>query len=116
MAEEQGSATAEQNSKQGYIELGGNIELRGFSELDGSTMIVIKKIVGSYARKMSDTVNKFEKLILTMKKVHEREKSEKYELHAKMIANGNVTASEVTERNLFFAVDSALKKVMRDQS
>ena len=61
---------------------------------------------------MSDTLEKFEKLSLTLKKVHEREKSEKYDVHAKMIFNGKVTASEITDRNIFFAVDSVLKKLL----
>ena len=36
------------------MELGGNIELVGFNELDSSELIVLKKIIGSCARKLSD--------------------------------------------------------------
>ncbi len=93
------------------IELGGNIELSGFRDMDGASMIVLKKIIGNYARKFSDSCENFERLSVVMKKVHEREKSEKYEIHVRLLDNGDSHASEVTDFNLFFAIDSALKKV-----
>jgi len=107
---------AEEQNEEKPIQLGGSIELRGFSDIDRADMTVLKKIVGNYARKMSDTAVKFENLSLSMKRVHEREKSEKYELHAKLVANGKVTASEITDRNLFFAVDAVLKKLLTSLS
>lgn len=96
------------------IELGGNIELVGFKEvIDGATMIVLKKIVGNYVRKFSEISKTFEKLTLTLKEVHtsQDEKSRKFELHARVLNGGKPITSEVTDKNLFFAVDSALKKV-----
>lgn len=90
------------------LQLGGNIELSGFSGLDGGTMIVLKKIVGNYARKMSEKASKFERLGLTMKTVHDNQ----FEMHAKLLDKGSAITSSVTERNLFVAVDSALKKIM----
>jgi len=93
------------------IELGGNIQLSGFRDVDGATMIVLKKIIGSYARKFSDTCEKFEKLSVTIKKVHERETSEKHEIHVKLLDNGKPYVSEMTDFNVFFAIDAALKKV-----
>ncbi len=93
------------------MQLGGNIQLTGFRDLDGSSMVILKKIVGNYVKKLSEQAEKFESLSLTMKPVHEKEKSEMYEIHAKLMDNGKPVVSEVTERNLFVAVDSALKKV-----
>lgn len=90
------------------LQLGGNIELSGFKGLDGGIMIVLKKIIGNYAKKMSDRSENFEKLSLTMKPVHEN----KYELHAKLIDNGKAHTSSVIDRNLFVAVDSSLKSIM----
>ena len=55
------------------LQLGGNIELSGFSNLDGGRMIVLKKIVGQYARRMTDKANNFEKLVVTMKTVHDNQ-------------------------------------------
>lgn len=96
------------------VELGGNIELKGFSELDGASMVVVKKIVGNYAKKFSEKCKKFEKLSVTLKKVHKREKSEKYELHAKVSDGGKDYNAEITDRNLFFVLDSVLKKVEKE--
>ncbi len=95
------------------LQLGGNIELSGFKECDYSVMLVLKKIIGNYARKMNDKSN-FEKLSLTMKTIHAKEKSEKYEIHAKLMDNGNPITGECTDRNLFIAIDSALKKIEKN--
>ena len=98
------------------MQLGGNIDLSGFREIDSASMIVLKKIVGNYAKRMSELSKNFEKLSLTMKPVHQTEKSEMYEIHAKLMDNGKLFVSEVTERNLFVAVDNALKKVINEIS
>lgn len=98
------------------MQLGGNIALSGFKDIDSASMVVLKKIVGNYARKMSEHSGKFESLHITMKPVHATEKSEKYEIHAKLIDNGKPFVSEVVERNLFVAVDNALKKIMKELS
>lgn len=98
------------------MQLGGNIALSGFKEIDGASMVVLKKIIGNYAKKMAEHSNKFEGLHITMKAVHKTEKSEKYEIYAKMVENGKPFVSEAVERNLFIAVDSALKKIMKELS
>src|SRR3989338_2380483 len=94
--------------------LGGNIQLTGFRKIDGSSMIVLKKIIGNHARRISEMAHKMENLHITLKPVHESEKSEKYEVHAKLLDNGKVYASESTDRNLFVAVDDVLKKVQSE--
>tara|TARA_Y100000031_G_C8159731_1_gene356356 strand:+ start:55 stop:423 length:369 start_codon:yes stop_codon:yes gene_type:complete len=93
------------------LKLGGNIILKGFKECEYSELIVIKKIVGNYARKFSDASTDFQNLSLVMKIIHQTPGSNKYEVHAKTQDKGTVYASEVTDRNLFFAIDSSLKKV-----
>ena len=92
------------------LQLGGNIELSGFSGIDRGMMVILKKIVGNYSRKLSDMSKNFERISLRMKTVHDN----KYELHAKLIDNGKAYASSCVERNLFVAVDSALKKIMHE--
>ena len=93
------------------IELGGNIELSGFKDIDSASMVIVKKMVGNYAKKMSDLVSSFERLHITVKAVHATEKSEKYEIHSRLINRGKPTVSEVTDRNLFVAIDDSLKKL-----
>ena len=58
------------------IKLGGSIELSGFSSLDGGQMIVLKKIVGNYARKMEEQCKNFEALKLHMKEIGDQKKFE----------------------------------------
>jgi len=93
------------------ISLGGNISLMGFRELDRPQMVVLKKIVGTYGKKLSEICKKFESLHLTLKTVHHIEKSQIFEIHAKCMDNGTPITSTETDRNLFVAVSSALQKV-----
>lgn len=99
-----------------FMQLGGNIELSGFSDVDGASMVVLKKIIGNYGRHFSEISGNFEKLSLAIKPVHEPGENKKFEVHGKLISNGKLLASEVTERNLFVAVDSALKKIVSQLS
>ena len=91
------------------IELGGNISLVGFKELDGGSMIILKKMVGNHARKISDLSGNFEGLTITMKKIGSG--NHKFEINARVIDNGKTYNSEVTDFNMFFTVDKALQKI-----
>ena len=93
---------------------GGNIQLTGFRNIDDSSMIVLKKIIGNYAKRIAELTKKLETLHITLKPVHQREKSEKYEVHAMIVDDGKVFASEITERNLLAAVDKVLKKIVNE--
>ena len=57
------------------MELGGNISLEGFDELEPGTLIVVKKMVGNYAKNIAEKTE-FEKLELTLKKEEEKYKIE----------------------------------------
>lgn len=96
------------------MHLRGNIQLSGFRDIDSSSMIVLKKIIGNHARRISELTKNAEYLRITLKPVHKREKSEKYELHAKVLDDGKVYASEVVDRNLPLAIDSVLKKLINE--
>jgi ribosome-associated translation inhibitor RaiA len=105
---------AEKMGGDSTISLGGQIELSGFSDLDPAQMIVVKKVIGNYARRFTELTTKFEKLAVTLKVIHEREKSEKYELHARLLDNGTQIVAEDTDRNLYFALGNLLKKVEKE--
>ena len=96
---------------EGTLELGGNIALTGFNEVDRGEMVVVKKIVGNYAKKFSEAYSDFQKLSLTMKSVHKTEGSQKYEMHSMLVLGGNQHTSETTDRNLFIALDTVLKGI-----
>lgn len=91
------------------LELGGNISLSGFSELEPATLIVVKKMVGNYTKKISERVQNFQNIHIDMKKVHEKS----HEIHVKVNADRLYNA-EVVDFNLFFALDKALSKVMHE--
>jgi len=98
------------------IELGGNITLSGFSDLDHMELTVAKKIIGRYAREMSDDNADFENLIVTLKDVHKTATNQKYEIHGKLMLGGKPLTSEVTDRNLFVALDSSMKKIIAESN
>ena len=93
------------------LQLGGNIELSGFEDVDRASMVVLKKIIGNYARKFSNSCADFQKLALAMKPVHITDGSQKFEVHGRLMDGSNTITSEVTERNLFVVIDNALKKL-----
>lgn len=91
------------------MELGGNIELAGFGDLDSSEMIVLKKVIGNYVRKFSDHFGPdYQKMSLHMKPIHG---NSKFEVMVKLVTKEHTYNSEVTENNLFVCVADALKKV-----
>ena len=92
------------------IELGGNIELLGFKDIEIQELIVLKKIIGSYARKFSDNIKDYEKLTVHLKQVGAKTSS-KYEVQTKLMIKGKPVNSDVTENNLFVAVAESLKKL-----
>lgn len=96
------------------LSLGGNISLTGFRELSNPEMIIIKKIAGNYAKKFGEICRGFGELHLTMKLVHERETSKLHEVHVKCMDNGTPRVAVSTDRNLFVALDSSLKKVLNE--
>lgn len=98
------------------LQLGGNIELTGFSEVDPATLVVVKKIVGNHAKRFASITEGFEKLHITLKTIHQQEESHKFELHAKVLASGKAYAAETTDINLFFTLDKVLKKVENEIS
>jgi hypothetical protein len=93
------------------MELGGNIELVGFNERDAGELIILKKVIGNYARKFSDHLGEdYERLIMTMKQIHGKTSS-KFEIQVKVMTKSKPYTSEVTENNIFVCVADSLKKV-----
>ena len=117
---EEGAETTDHDAGLGQnkdmLALGGNIELTGFSDIDRGSMAVVKKIVGNYARRFSDAYTEFSSLSVKMKRIHEREKSEKYEFHSALTLGGRSFYADIVDRNLFFALDRVLKKLENESS
>lgn len=91
-----------------HIELGGSINLIGFKDLEPAKLVVVKKIVGNFIKKVQDHHQDFQKITVTMKKVHES----KFEVMTHLIIKDKNYTSEVTDFNLFFALNSSLEKII----
>lgn len=96
------------------LSLGGNIQLIGFKQVSMSEVVVVKKIVGGYTRKIQENCNNFQSITVILKEIHKIENSSKNELHVKVIDDGKAFTSEVVDKNLFVALDATLKKVLAE--
>ncbi len=94
------------------LQLGGNIQLVGFKDFDYGEMVVIKKLVGNYARKLSEHCKAFEHITIHNKPIHQQEHSQKFEVHGKLVDGGHPISIEVTDYNFYVALDSVLKKLL----
>ncbi|MEK6940947.1 MAG: hypothetical protein AABW49_03550 [Nanoarchaeota archaeon] len=93
------------------IELGGNIKLDGFNDLDPAKLVVVKKLVGNYVRKMHDAVAEFQELSL---RLDESADKTSFKLKAVVQFNGHEPIDhEVDNRNLFFGLDEALGTIFK---
>lgn len=92
------------------IELGGNITLAGFSQLDRDTMIIVKKLVGSYVKTLCEKMDDFQSLNLDLRIPESTKNPGKYEIKGTLVCSGQYTA-EKTESNLMIAIDKVLKEL-----
>ena len=89
------------------MKLGGNIELEGFDNLEPAQLIVIKKIVGSNARKISEGIAAFDNLSITLKE----NQADRKTLTGKITIKGIDHEAEATDKNLFFALNELFNKL-----
>ena len=78
------------------IELGGNINLKGFDLLDVGELVVLKKIVGNRIRDISEKARSYESMTLTL---------DNKRLNALLQINGKNLSAAVENKNLFFALN-----------
>lgn len=89
------------------MKLGGNIELEGFDNMEPAQLIVIKKIVGSSAKKISEEVAEFDNLQITLK---ENEK-DKVTISGKIKVKDVEHEAEASDKNLFFALNKVIAEL-----
>jgi len=87
------------------------LELSGFKNVDAASMIMVRRVVDGSLKKFNDNVDGFEKLKFTLKEVHGTEMSVKYQIIANIVIRNTVESVETIDRNIFFAIDSAVKKL-----
>ncbi|MBW3019516.1 hypothetical protein KY329_05020 [Candidatus Woesearchaeota archaeon] len=82
------------------IKLGGNIELVNAGSIDGGSLVVLKKIIGNYARKFSERGAESISVAFDGTAVS-----------IDVMRNGDRYSSLGEKTNLFFSLDSALKEL-----
>lgn len=90
------------------IELGGNIFLSGFKDVERGSMIVLKKIIGNYVHKFREHEKKYVSLSINKKDIHG---GKSFELNGEIKTESKKYNSEVTSRNLYIGIDTLLKKL-----
>ncbi|MFH1592613.1 MAG: hypothetical protein ABIB47_04580 [Candidatus Woesearchaeota archaeon] len=88
------------------IELGGNIKLINFDEVEPALLIVIKKVVGNYTKKISESIDDFKSIEVSL------ENKKKNKIHVK-VEGSDVKEADAEDKNLFFALDRALGAVLK---
>ena len=86
------------------IELGGNITLEGFENLEPGALVIVKKVVGNYTKKISNNNSNFEKISIAL------DRDNLHNINVKLHSNGEIELQEASDANLFFALDKALSK------
>ena len=84
------------------IQLGGNINLVGFKDIEYEKLVVVKKVVGNFVKKIQDQNKDFQKITVTLEPVHKS----KYEIKLHLIINNKDYMSELIDFNLFFALNN----------
>ena len=92
------------------------IQISGFSELDDSEKVAINKIIANYVSRYKEITLNMQRLELHLKKIHAQEKSEKYQIDAKLRDSGKVYGASLVGRHLLTAVDDVLKKIENEIS
>lgn len=82
------------------VELGGNIKLEGFDDLEPAQLIVVKKVVGNYAKDVSEQ-NEFSEFIVTLSG---------NKISVKIVSKDKTIEEEESGDNLFMTLDKALAK------
>ena len=94
------------------IGLGGGIELVDFSGIEPGKQVIARKMVGSYARQLSEKDKSYEKLCVVLINSAEAEAAKSYSLKAELTLGGKTLSAEASSSNLFVALDEAMKNLV----
>ncbi len=86
------------------IELGGSIKLDGFENLEPALLVVVKKVVGNFAKQYSEKTSVKELLIIL-------EDKEQNKITIKLQSDKEEISESGKGDNLFFSLNNALMKV-----
>lgn len=93
------------------------VEFSGFKGIDEAAMADVKASVSKKLKRLSEICKGIEKLTVQLKKVHALPRSEKYEVHARLITiTGKAYTSTTTDYDLILAVESVLERIESEAS
>lgn len=87
------------------LKLGDFIELVGFDNVDGGSMIIIKKMIGNSIKELSERVRDFERFSVHLVQ------SGGFAMHGVMTVGGREIEAESKGSNLFIVMDGLLKSI-----
>ena len=89
------------------INLGESIELTGSKELDKGVVVILKKMIGNYVKKINEK-KQYNELLVTLK-VEDKE----FSISVICDCGEEKLSGSKTDKNLFFAIDGALQEILR---
>ncbi len=106
------SSDDKNNGGNSEVSLGGNIALVGFNILEPAELTIIKKIVGTYVKKLSNQGD-YKEMKLTLQQ-HPHGKTFKHEVMGMAVFGEGMFNSNVTEWNLYTAVSQVCEKILAE--
>jgi len=88
------------------MELGGNIKLAGFEEIEPAKLVVIKKIVGNYVKNFGSV----RELNLSLNK----DNDDNFKIVGSLKLNDKEKNAEIEGSNLFFVLNNLLNKLKEE--
>lgn len=97
------------------MSIGNDIILTGFKDLDEQTQMQVKKLVETHVNTIRNHFGeKFNRVNLTLKSIHKRETSQKYDINIHLRVDNKDYYAEFVDRNLFTTIDTVFEKVQKE--
>ena len=89
------------------MKLGDRIEIEGFDNMEPATLIVVKKMIGSSAKTISENHGEFTTLKIILKS------DTKYELNSELVLNEKTHSANAKSDNLFFGLNTLFNELTK---
>lgn len=97
------------------MSIGNDIILTGFKDLDEQTQADVKRIVETHVNTIKGHVGeKFNRVNLTLKGIHKRETSQKYDINIHLRIDNKDYYAEFVDRNIFITLDTVFEKAQKE--
>ena len=96
------------------ISLGGSISLVGFGFLEQVELVVVKKIVGNFVRKLNEQSD-YKSLVMELKQ-HKKGKTFLHEISANAKVNDLLLSANLSDYNLYSCINKVSEKMLSELS